>query len=239
MYTKNCAHCGKEFIALKPRGLYCSGRCKSAYRKANGAPNALCAHCGKPYFRVLSRIKYCSNECGNSANAGKCPTKTLTCVDCGITFTFTGRTTKRRCDSCKANRASMQTMLSKAKRIPTTRIGIGSGGGQHWDPSKGHRGRVRNGDSSKTTVPATVRSYLLRSRGYCCERCGFSMQAETLYTVHHIDMDTTNNEDSNLGLLCHNCHRILHLAIRKAFLPHGPRKQLCIDTWLAEVKSRN
>ena len=37
-----------------------------------------------------------------------------------------------------------------------------------------------------------------------CRRCGKTSDLE----VHHKDKDSTNNEQSNLRVLCGNCHRI-------------------------------
>jgi len=42
-----------------------------------------------------------------------------------------------------------------------------------------------------------------------CERCGYSELKSSLH-VHHIDEDHTNNEISNLIVLCANCHHGLH-----------------------------
>ena len=47
-----------------------------------------------------------------------------------------------------------------------------------------------------------------------CAVCGYSLDVNGL-AVHHMDMDRHNNSDSNLRILCCNCHQILHTAIRK------------------------
>jgi len=46
---------------------------------------------------------------------------------------------------------------------------------------------------------------------YCCERCGKYHNPKEGYclTVHHLDMDTSNNEKWNLAVLCQRCH--LHI----------------------------
>ena len=43
---------------------------------------------------------------------------------------------------------------------------------------------------------------------YHCESCGLNewLGKEIVLEIHHIDGDTTNNELSNLKLLCPNCH---------------------------------
>lgn len=53
-----------------------------------------------------------------------------------------------------------------------------------------------------------MRSKLIRERGYKCECCGNSewMGSPITLEIHHIDEDKTNNDESNLQLLCPNCH---------------------------------
>lgn len=52
---------------------------------------------------------------------------------------------------------------------------------------------------------------LIRDRGQLCERCGNWEAIE----VHHIDKNPRNNEISNLLLLCKDCHRAIHKAMRR------------------------
>lgn len=60
----------------------------------------------------------------------------------------------------------------------------------------------------KTPTFKTIRKYLLQTREYRCERCkltewlGIPIPLES----HHIDGNKYNNVDSNLELLCLNCH---------------------------------
>lgn len=41
-----------------------------------------------------------------------------------------------------------------------------------------------------------------------CEACG--IEKEIVLQVHHIDGNRKNNNDSNLQILCANCHLIIH-----------------------------
>ena len=43
-----------------------------------------------------------------------------------------------------------------------------------------------------------------------CENCGFNAVPEIL-GIHHKDKDRTNNDISNLAVLCPNCHSIEHM----------------------------
>jgi hypothetical protein len=56
----------------------------------------------------------------------------------------------------------------------------------------------------------TLRRLLLKQRGSRCEECGLSeWRGESLIVeVHHVDGDSSNNEDKNLKLLCPNCHSL-------------------------------
>jgi len=49
---------------------------------------------------------------------------------------------------------------------------------------------------------------LKRESKWKCEHCGHDHDPVNGYclTVHHLDMDTTNNDDDNLVALCQRCH---------------------------------
>jgi len=49
-----------------------------------------------------------------------------------------------------------------------------------------------------------IKLRLIEDRGGQCGRCGYS-KVEILH-VHHRDRDRKNNDDSNLELICPNCH---------------------------------
>ena len=57
-----------------------------------------------------------------------------------------------------------------------------------------------------------IRKYLLHKVNYCCERCGWGEQNPFTLTIpleiHHKDGDFTNNSESNLEVLCPNCHSL-------------------------------
>jgi hypothetical protein len=57
-------------------------------------------------------------------------------------------------------------------------------------------------DDSKLT-PNVFEQAFGRSMG-ACERCGRSLHGR--YHIHHKDMNSYNNELSNLLVLCPNCH---------------------------------
>lgn len=64
-----------------------------------------------------------------------------------------------------------------------------------------------------------IRRTLERRRGKECEGC----KARTFLQLHHKDQNVDNNEESNLLLLCRDCHRFIHKQIRKI---HGKLETL-------------
>ncbi len=60
-------------------------------------------------------------------------------------------------------------------------------------------------------------------RHYICEGCGQHGSVwRNVLTVHHIDYDPSNNDDSNLLVLCQKCH----LALQQGNPPHLIRLRL-------------
>lgn len=64
----------------------------------------------------------------------------------------------------------------------------------------------REHDKVKSQKQLKVR--LLRERGQQCERCKYAIHQ--ILQVHHRNRDRTNNNLSNLELLCPNCHASEH-----------------------------
>jgi 5-methylcytosine-specific restriction endonuclease McrA len=47
---------------------------------------------------------------------------------------------------------------------------------------------------------------LIERRGSRCERCGEPATKKYCLTVHHLDYDPRNRDESNLLVLCSKCH---------------------------------
>ena len=64
-------------------------------------------------------------------------------------------------------------------------------------------------ESGKVRQAATLRRYLVFTKGYVCEGCGnggtYNGKSLTLQ-VDHIDGNSDNNLPDNIRLLCPNCH---------------------------------
>ncbi len=63
-----------------------------------------------------------------------------------------------------------------------------------------------------TTIPAWMRTELLKQSDQCCESCGWSEINESTgkvpLEIDHIDGDAHNNLRENLRVLCPNCHSL-------------------------------
>ena len=70
-------------------------------------------------------------------------------------------------------------------------------------------------------IPEFVRNYLLQKANNKCEQCGFegynSITHNSILQIHHINGDASNNLESNLQLLCPNCHAMTdsYMALNK------------------------
>lgn len=76
--------------------------------------------------------------------------------------------------------------------------------GQGWNKSQ------RLKDWSKYTRAINLKKHLIAEKGHKCECCGRTewLDHPIALEVHHIDGDKTNNDISNLQLLCPNCHAV-------------------------------
>lgn len=78
----------------------------------------------------------------------------------------------------------------------------------HWIVNRGWSKGKQLKDWSQYTRIAPIRKHLLELRGNMCECCKNTkwMGKPIKLEVHHISGDRTNNDPSNLQLLCPNCH---------------------------------
>lgn len=70
--TGNCINCGEKFEKLSNRQIYCSKKCKQAYKinkdiaeKRYG--EAKCPVCGKHFVRTYKKQSYCSRKCSSKS----------------------------------------------------------------------------------------------------------------------------------------------------------------------------
>ena len=74
--------------------------------------------------------------------------------------------------------------------------------GQAWSNGK----QLKH--SSGYTRATALKPHLIRERGHRCQNCGLTTWFEKPIPLEleHVDGNTKNNDDSNLLLLCCNCH---------------------------------
>ena len=103
--------------------------------------------------------------------------------------------------NCKNSR---YTLLKKLKEYD---IDVSNLLGQAWNRDNFNYDKFEYGKvvSSALALPA-----LIHKRGHRCETCNNMYWMETLIPleVHHIDGDKLNNIESNLKLMCPNCHAL-------------------------------
>lgn len=70
----------------------------------------------------------------------------------------------------------------------------------------------RDGKSGQFSISKHIRRYLFEKHDSKCDKCGWSevnpMTQKIPLQINHIDGDYTNNRESNLELLCPNCHSL-------------------------------
>lgn len=71
------------------------------------------------------------------------------------------------------------------------------------------KGQGWNRNDEKTSF-SSAKTKILKTREYKCEYCGISkwMNKKIILQFHHIDGNRDNNDESNLLLLCPNCHSL-------------------------------
>ena len=224
--TAKCLYCGKEFEKSTSRHKYCSSRCKEAYRISKlDLHEGKCKGCGKPITYKIKAGKptrqYCCTACQLKHTI---PTRILKCVDCGKEFEFTGRTVKLRCDACWHKHRSETNMAARALKDPNVQIGVGSGGGQNTETTISDEIRAQinerrrayyaeNADKMRAAARASYRNKMITGKDSCFI-CGYDEDQEAL-VVHHKDMDRSNNDETNLVVICANCHMSLHKFIKR------------------------
>jgi len=149
-----------------------------------------CKHCGKEFKALLKEIKrgnakFCSRSCSSSQKQQKEPN--VVCANCGKSF--------YKSQSKQKNSKSGIFFCCRVCKDQSQRIG---GISKIMPP---HYGTADGIYSYRQTT--------LNNREHVCEDCGYKKHTKIL-VVHHVDHNRLNNEDSNLIILCPNCHAVRH-----------------------------
>lgn len=81
----------------------------------------------------------------------------------------------------------------------------------HWTGQGWSKGQQKK-DWSEYSKVGHFKKHLINKKGHKCENCGLTkwQKQSIVLEVHHEDGDRTNNDFSNLKLLCCNCHALTH-----------------------------
>lgn len=183
-----------------------------------------CGICNTAFTRTLTsgrHPKYCGTACAQEAmktQQGVFKTLEKSCELCGTSF-FTDKwkfKTKKYC-----SRAC--TWKANQKNVPTTVVNCARCGGECVREARELKRRSvfycsRNCQSEAITkeMPLTntwagVRTWFSRkNRMSECSACGYDEHPKIL-VIHHKDRNRSNNNLSNLIVLCPNCHAVEHM----------------------------
>lgn len=78
--------------------------------------------------------------------------------------------------------------------------------------NKWKNGEIDFKEKKLERIPSRIRHYMLEKANYKCEKCGWSEINPSTglipLQIHHIDGDPYNHIESNLQVLCPNCHSL-------------------------------
>lgn len=143
--------------------------------------------CNNDISHMYIKAKYCSKRCAAIVNNKK-RAKGKKCEYCGKE--------RKRYDakycSVKCHTDSMHDAYIKRWKA---------------GKEKGYSGR-----GTSITISAYIRTYLFDKHDSKCELCGWGEvnvhSGKIPLEIHHIDGNSINNNESNLQLLCPNCHSL-------------------------------
>ena len=126
---------------------------------------------------------------------------------CSNMFTPTGPAAKfcKPCSEEKRKRSARERSYKhKLDHCLITNPGVGKGGA---NKAGQENAAYKNGIGFFMSIRRVI-----RDTRKCCERCGKDLIGVGRYgwAVHHKDHDRTNNDISNLELLCKRCHQLEH-----------------------------
>lgn len=154
-----------------------------------------CLHCKQPFEAPLREVKrgngkFCSRSCSAKYTGQQTASKLAPNTECA----FCGKKFRKR-PSRLANKSGLHFCCrehkDQAQRLENGLLALQP---DHYGNGSYH---------------STYREIAFRNGLKVCAGCGFDKHPEVLQ-VHHKDRDRTNNDPSNLEILCPTCHEIEH-----------------------------
>jgi hypothetical protein len=151
-----------------------------------------CDSCGVEYRKQKRlaagspREHYCSAKCYfDTVNPNNARVE-VTCAHCGILF------------------------KKPKSKLPGSKSGLFFCCREHKDIAQSYIKEIM--PDHYGTGSSDYRSIAFKAHGEYCAECGCSIFA--VLEVHHKDKDRSNNDPSNLEVLCANCHTLEHKGLR-------------------------
>lgn len=144
----------------------------------------------------------CRCDCGNEKEIQTSHLRSGLIQSCGC---LTGHLEDRFCLNCgaKLHRAQYKYCSNKCQLEYQRTCDVRS-------IFTGDNSGLKNASNSRPKIKDTLRTFLLQKANYKCELCGCDWKnpytGKTILEIHHIDGDRNNNKESNLQVLCPNCH---------------------------------
>ena len=134
--------------------------------------------------------------------------KPKACKECGNVFTPAAQCNLYCSAEClaKSMQKSRKVIMDRYRLKQCRQVGVGKGNAQ---------GRGESHHSYKSGIKGFSKRKLDSMDSHGCEECHTDLTeiiktSRYKWTVHHIDHDRSNNDLSNLRLLCKRCHQITH-----------------------------
>lgn len=211
--TLKCEECGKEFsckASEAERRKFCSYECSDTWngRRRRKREDRECAHCKKTFsVRPSSDRKYCSRQCYLDHRRDASMIEHV-CEQCGKKFLAQRCEKNRKYCSHECNGAALSIQNRETRECPVCgvefEVVLSS---RQTFCSMQCSNRARMGLPKKEMF--SVRKNTSRYKSVAEEKIGRKLRA--FETVHHIDMDETNDAADNLCVLKNNSeHHIVH-----------------------------
>lgn len=193
--TSTCKLCGKEFFNNYKDRKFCSVTCRVENNRKGLVYTEFCRYCGQPLGKKGWRNKFCNRNCSSIFNnklKSKRQIKPRICSKCGMEFTFSEKTSRILCETCKIIERE-KTNVIKAMTI------------REYIQKYSYKGANRY-----STIRDFARRWNKHLKKKPCQNCGYSKHTEFCHIKEinkNLDMTIGEiNDENNILILCKNCH---------------------------------